>query len=515
MIPINQNDPHAQVKRFSDYTKDIKETCDFLVVGTGPAGSVAAYNLSVAGYKVVLLEEGRPVGPKDYVTEATRTMKNLFREAGLRTAMGNIAMPTMQAFCLGGGSLVNSAICIRAPKFVFDRWRNVHGIDWASRENLEPHYKKIYDYWRVKPVAPDIMGRRNELFKEACNNLGIESHPTERNEEGCRGCSECFTGCPTGAKRSTDRTFIPDAISAGARVYANMRAEELIIEGNRVTGMRARATDHWTKRTGPAMEIRARCTILAAGVMATPVILQKSNNAANSSGMVGKNLIFHPGAAIMGIFDEVVNPWEGATQGYASIHYLEQGYKLESLWAPPAVLAVRFPGFGLTFKSYIAKYKHMAPFVAVAQSTSTGSVTARKKGWDPVIKYNLNQGDTNTLRDGLATVAQLFEAVGAHTLLPGLYGVDPVMKADGASKKLKDTKLKPTYITTAASHVFGATKMGADPKNSVVNPDGKSHDLDDLYIVDTGIMPCCTSVNPMFTVMAMADRITEGLKKKY
>ena len=293
-----------------------------------------------------------------------------------------------------------------------------------------------------------------------------------------------------------------------------MRAEELIIEGGRVAGMRARASDHWTNRTGPSMEIRARCTVLGAGVMATPVILQKSN-AANSSGMVGKNLIFHPGAAVMGIFDEVVNPWEGATQGYASIHYLEQGYKLESLWSPPAGLAVRFPGFGQTFKGYIAKYKHMAPFVAVARSTSTGSVTARKKGWDPIIKYNLNQEDTDTLRDGLATVAQLFEAAGAHTLLPGLYGVEQVMKVDGSSKKLKATKLKPTYITTAGTHVFGTTKMGADPKNSVVDPTGKTHDLEDLYIVDTSIMPTCTSINPMFTVMAMADKIAEGLIKKY
>ncbi len=510
------SDPHAQVKRFSDYSGDIKEKCDFLVVGSGPAGSVAFYELAKAGFDVVLLEEGSPVVPKDFTTEATRTMRNLLREAGMRAALGNVAMPTMQPICLGGGSLVNSAICIRAPGFVFDQWKNQHGIDWISSEALEPHFKKIWDYWPIRPSPTEILGRRNLLFKEGCDSLGIESHPTDRNVVDCRGCSECFTGCPAGAKRSTDLTFIPDAIAAGARVYSNMRAEELIVEGKRVAGMRARAVDHLTKRKGPTLDIRARCTVLAAGVIGTPTILQKNDNAANSSGMVGKNLIFHPGGAIMGIFDEVVNPWEGATQGYCSIEHIEKGYKLESLWSPPAVLAVRFPGFGHEFKSYIARYKHMAPFDVIVQGTSTGEVRARKKGWDPVLKFNLSQRDTDLLKKGMGALADLFEAAGAHSLLHGLYKLgDNVIKANGSGDRIRSMKLKPTDIITAANHVFGTTMMGADPATSVIDPDGKTHDLDDLYIVDTGIMPTCTAVNPMFTVMALSDRISLKLKERY
>lgn len=511
----NYDDPHAQVKRFSDYDRDINESCDFLVVGSGPAGSVAALELSRAGYSVVLLEEGPPLGPKDFVTETTRHMRNTLREAGLRASMGNIAMPNMQPICLGGGSLVNSAMCVRSPKFVFERWRREHGIDWISREALDPHYQKIYDYWPVAPTPMDIMGRRNLVFKEGCDNLGISSEPADRNVVNCRACAECFTCCPTRAKRSTDITFIPDAITAGAKVYANMRAEELIIEGRRVAGVRARAFDHLTNRKGPALQIRAKCTVLAAGVIGTPLILLKNNNAANSSGMVGKNLIFHPGAAVAGIFDEVINPWEGATQGYHSLEYIEQGYKLEVLWAPPAVLTVRFPGFGKEFKSYIARYKHIAPIDVIVNSKTAGEVIARKNSWNPILKYNLSQEDTDKLKNGLAAICRIFEAAGASSLLPGLYGVEKLMKAEGSSKKILEAKLKPQHITVAANHIFGTTRMGPDPKNSVVDLTGKTHDLDDLYIVDTGIMPCCTAVNPMFTVMAIADKISQGLKQKY
>jgi len=507
--------PHEHVKRFRDYNRDMKDGCDFLVVGSGPAGSVAALEMSRAGYDVVLLEEGHPVGPEDFVREGSRSMMRLMKEAGVRSTLGNIAMPTMQAVCLGGGSVINSAICIRAPEFVFKRWRDECGIDWASREELDPHYRKIADYWGVAPTPEDVQGRRNLLFKEACDNLGIESHPNDRNVQGCKACAECFTGCPTRAKKSTDVVFIPDAIRNGARVYANMRAEKLIIEGGRVAGIKARAADNWTRRTGHSLEVRAKCTILAAGVIGTPTLLQKNDNAANSSGMVGKNLIFHPGAAIMGIFDEEVNPWDGATQGYSSVEYLERGFKLESLWAPPAVLAVRFPDFGYKFKSHVANYKHMAPWVAVISGESRGEVRARKKGWDPRLKYHQSQRDADKIKEGLAKIAQLFEAAGAHSMLPGVHGLPAVMKTEGAAKKIMEAKLKPTDIVSAASHVFGTTKMGADPSNSVVDPSGKTHDLDDLYIVDTGIMPTCTSVNPMFTVMAMADKICQGLKERY
>ena len=508
-------EPHARVKRFADYTGDIKEKCDILVIGSGPAGSVVTLEMARAGYDVILIEEGAPIGPSDFTTEATRSMRNSMREAGLRVSMGNIAMPTMQPICLGGGSLVNSAICIRAPEFVFEKWRNKSGIDWAGRDSLEPHYKKIYDYWPIAPTPEEALGRRNLLFKEGCDNLGIESHPTERNIRNCKACGECFTGCPTGAKRSTDISFIPDAIGHGARVYSNMRAEEIIMEGNRVGGIRTRATDHISNRKGPSMEVRAKCTVLAAGVVGTPTLLQKNGNAANSSGMVGKNLIFHPGAAIMGIYDEEVVPWEGATQGYASIHYIEQGFKLEVLWAPPAVLAVRFPGFGNEFKSYIANYKHMAPFDVVVNSGSLGEVKARKRGWNPVLKYNFLQEDVDTMKEGIAVLSEICHAAGAHTILSGVHGVDNVLKADTAAEKIRAAKLKPTDITVAANHVFGTTKMGADPKDSVVDTYGKTHDLDDLYIVDTSIMPCCTGVNPMFTVMALADKISQNLKDRY
>ena len=89
------------------------------------------------------------------------------------------------------------------------------------------------------------------------------------------------------------------------------------------------------------------------------------------------------------------------------------------------------------------------------------------------------------------------------------------MKAEGAAKKIRETKIKATHFVTGGTHVFGTTRMGADPRTSVIDPDGKSHDLDDLYIVDTGIMPTCTSVNPMFTVMALSDRISQKLKERY
>ena len=92
--------------------------------------------------------------------------------------------------------------------------------------------------------------------------------------------------------------------------------------------------------------IEAKAVVLAAGCTATPVLLQHSDDLANASGQVGENLQFHPGVAIAGVFPEAVQPQFGATQGYQSLAFLDEGFKLETLWAPPPLLALRFPGLG-------------------------------------------------------------------------------------------------------------------------------------------------------------------------
>lgn len=512
-VASRELDPHKGVQVFDDYREDLHLTCDVVVIGSGPGGAVVAKELAEAGRDVVLLEEGPPFGVKDFRLEASETLARAFREGGMRAARGGMFVPTMQAIALGGGSLVNSAICARTPDWVFDKWGERTGLREVTGAALERHYERVERFLGVAPTPDDVQGERNMCFKRGCDALGLSSGPTWRNVQGCKGSAECFTGCRNGAKRSMDTSYVPAAIRAGARVLCSVRAERVVTAGRRASGILGHVVEPFTGREGFAVRVDAKLVVLAAGCMATPVILQKSGL---DGPWVGRNLLLHPGLAMMAVFDEPIHPWQGATQGYHSLHHLREGLKLEVLWSPPSVLAARFPGLGHDYQRHLLTYDRMAPFdVIVAADRSTGSVRAKRGSFEPDIRFEWDQEDMALLQRGLTILSDISWAAGARSILPGLHGVPDVLESKAAAEILRAKTLRPTDTITASNHAFGTTRMARQAGDGVVDENGRCHALDNVYVADTGIFPASPAVNPMLTCMALADRIALGIADRF
>ena len=113
---------------------------------------------------------------------------------------------------LGGGSVFNSAICMRAPSFALERWVEEHGVDGLTAADLERHFVAVEDFMGVRRVVPEVQGKRNELFRQGCEAMGWNAEAIARSEEGCRGSGQCFTGCRNGAKRSVDVCGVPEIL---------------------------------------------------------------------------------------------------------------------------------------------------------------------------------------------------------------------------------------------------------------------------------------------------------------
>jgi len=496
----------GDVRVFAQYDRDFTEAFDVVVVGSGPGGAVVAKELAEAGVKVGLLEEGPPFTPRDFEIDGAISMARTMREGGLRMTRGTV-MPTMQGIALGGGSLVNSAICNRAPDFVLDAWSNRFDLENTTLADLDPHYDAVGKFLGIAETPENVLGRRNLLFREGCERLGYDSEPISRNVRGCRGSGECFTGCRSRAKQSMDISYVPAAIRAGARVLTSVRVEQVLTDGKRATGVAGSVVTPFSGRASHRFRVDAKVVVLAAGCMATPVILKKSGDLANRSGQVGENLQFHPGVAIMGIFPEDVDPAFGATQGYQSRHFLRDGYKLETLWAPPSVLAVRIPGSGLGFKNRLADFPRAAIWDAIAScNRSLGRVKPRRRGLDPVLTWRLHPDDVSILKAALWTLAEIFFAAGARSVVTGVNGIpDEVFSLDDA-RVLQTHPLRARDLVLGGNHAFCTTRMHGDPARGVVDATGRCHDVENLYIADSGVFPQCPSVNPMWTVMALAHR---------
>ena len=504
----------GRVRVFADYAGDLSTRADVAVVGSGPCGAVVARELAVAGHRVVLLEEGPPFTPRDFELDGARSMAKTMREAGLRATRGTV-MPTMQAIALGGGSLVNSAICVRPPDFVFEGWARHFELEHTRRSDLDPHFDAVESYLGIAPTPDSVQGRRNLVFRDGCRALGIDCEPIPRNVRGCRGSGECFTGCRSRAKQSMDLRYIPDALGAGAEVWTSVQVQEVLHSGRRVGGVVGRVVAPFSGRPGARIRVEAKVVVLAAGCMATPVLLQRSGNLANGSGQVGRNLQFHPGVGVMGIFPEPVHPQFGATQGYQSLHFLREGFKLETLWAPPGVLAVRLPGMGHTLKRRLAEFPRAAVFDAIASChRSLGTVRPRRRSLDPLLHWSFHPQDVAILGRSLFEMARIFFAAGARKILPGVHGAPEEMESLEEAEVLLRRSWRASDFVPAANHAFCSTRMHGDPRQGVVDELGRCHDLDNLYLVDTGIFPRCTSVNPMLAGMALAHRSAGAIAER-
>ena len=501
----------GQVRVFAEYDRDFHEEADVVVVGSGPCGAVVAKGLTDAGQRVVLLEEGPPFTPGEFELDGGLSMARTLREGGLRATRGTV-LSTMQAIGLGGGSLVNSAICVRAPDWVLDRWCAQFELERTTRADLDPHYEAVGKFLGIAPTPENVLGQRNLLFKQGCESLGYASEPIWRNVRGCRGTGECFTGCRTRAKQSVDINYIPAAVRGGARVLTSLRAERVLVSQRRAHGVEGRVVAPFSGAPSHRFRVDAKAVVLAAGCMATPVLLKKSGDLANRSRQVGENLQFHPGVAVMGVFPERVDPQFGATQGYQSLHFLRQGFKLETLWAPPAVLAVRMPGSGLVLKERLADIPYSAIWDGITTcNNSLGSVRPRRRGLDPVLTWRLHPSDLPFVANALWTLAEIFFAAGARRILPGVHGIPPVLHSLREAEILRTQRFKASQLVMGGNHAFCTTRMHGDPRRGVVDELGKCHDLDNLYIADTGVFPQCPTVNPMWTGMALAHRTAHAL----
>lgn len=462
---------------------------------------------------MIVVEAGPVVRPNDMVKEAGFTLAKYFWDAGLRTTMGgNVIMPTMQPRVLGGGSVFNSAICLRIPDFALNRWNRDHGVG-ITPDDLAPHFESVEKFMKVKVTNPAVMGRRNELFAEGCEKVGIVATPIYRNEEGCKGSSECLTGCPNHAKQSMDLRGVPEIVALGGRVYTSVHVDKLIMDGDRARGIEGYIVNpNGQTRTFP-VKLRARkAVILAAGALASPIIAMKSGM---NQKVIGGALQFHPSTAMMGVFDEEVHPWSGATQGFHSLSYIEQGIKLESLWAIPSLLSFRFPGVGPEFVKLLTEYRHMACWDAwTSGEDSVGRIRMGPTG-KGVISYTVGNADMKRLQFAMVKLAEMFFATGARRVLHGLSGLPPEINKASEIDLIRNIKMTPQSMMVGSNHVFGGMIMGSDPRRHAVDNRGAVYGVKDLYIADTGIFPSSPAVNPMLTIMAFADRFGQQIADRH
>jgi choline dehydrogenase-like flavoprotein len=495
-----------------DMTRSVTETADVCVVGSGAAGAILAWELSDRGHSVVLLEKGG-YHTRDMMTQKEdEMMPVLYKNGGFLFAIpAGIAIA--QGTCIGGSTVINDAVCFRAPDTVLGWWQDQYKVEGVTPSDMDKYFSKVEKRINVSEVQPWELNKNNQVLQRGAAALGWEAGPNMRNCKNCRQCGFCQMGCFYGTKQSMLETYIPDTQQFHAdlvKIYSDCGAEKVITSGGRATGIKAvsRGKDGRTFD----VDVKAKVVILSAGTIASSALLLQSG--LDQGGRVGKGVALHPSPAMIGDFDDEIDGHKGIPMAYHCTEFSvlktnQRGYMIESVFLAPFQFSLPLPGVGYDYKELMARYTHYALLGTLLQDETVGSVSIGGP-LGVTLNYQVSPGDSQKMMEGMQSCAKLLFAAGATKVITShrkrtvLYSLDDL-------HMIQDRGVAPMDISIGSGHPQGGNPMGGDPTKSVVDSDSKFNGVDNLFVCDASVFPTSLGVNPQLTVMALATRAAERI----
>ena len=487
----------------------IEDVADFIVVGTGAGGATAARVLSAAGFELAMVEEGAYLKPEDRPRELIDALSLAMRGMATMTTDSLVPIPLLQGKCVGGSTAINSGIVWRTPEDVREEWRRDHGLAGLVDESLDTIFDQIEEEIFVAPTDEAMLGQHNELMRRGAEKLGLPGKLMARNMRRCKGSQRCLQGCPNGARQSMEISYVPRAMKSGARLHTRCHVERVLFEGGRAVGVFGRVTGEDGAKRG-TFELKARKgVIISASAIWTPLLLARSGVRHR---MLGHGFRAHPGAAMVGRFDEPVHMGFGASQGY-EVPMRERGFKLESLGLPPDMLAARLPGVGREWQERVQDLGRYAQWGGLVRMEAVGRI--RRGFFDGVsVRYEPTERDIDVVKQALINPGRMMFAAGASEIYPGIHGLPEIVRDVAALDALEKRRLRRADVHLVASHLFGGACASADPKRGVVDENLAVRGVSGLHVMDASVFPTNLGVNPQHSIMGVTWRAAQRLAEE-
>lgn len=515
---------HAPMRRYP-----LTDVLDYVIVGVGAAGGVLLQRLARAGFRVVGLEAG-PFWDteRQWVSDEKGSHQLYWTEPRVTGGQDPLALGANNSGRgVGGGSVHWAAF---TPRFHPSDFQ-IHtldgvGVDWPMRyEELKPYYELLE---LEMPVAgpphfpwgdphgyafgPHPMGEVGNTLIRGCSKLGIPVSiggpvailsGSRADRPHCIYRGFCIQGCKVGAKASTLVTHVPDALAHGAELRDDCMVARINLgPDGRVTGVT------YFDKDGKEVEQRARAVIVCGYAIETPRLLLNSacprfpDGLANSSGMVGKCLMAQAGNVVLGRFEQPVRMYKAPPAHALTEHFYEtdpkrdfaRGFAIQTVGPLPIAFAkqmmVAKGAWGWGMRQLMMDYNHWAAIALLGEilpweDNAVSLAEERDRHGLRVAKvtFNLHDNDKKLIAFGKDTVME-------------------VMRAAGAEEVVQEARY---------AHLVGAARMGSDPRTSVVDKFGRSHDIPNLFVCDGSILPTQGSANPGLTIQALAARTADYL----
>jgi choline dehydrogenase-like flavoprotein len=525
---------------------------DVLIVGAGASGAAVSWSLAEAGFKVVCLEQGGWIDPASLPHHSTdwqtRRLTDFNPDPNLRGLPQDYPVNNRDStftplmFNAVGGSTIHwSGHFPRYHPSDF-RVKSLDGVgdDWPlDYFELEPFYDLNDRMIGVSGLTGDPsqpprsprqtrplpVGALGATMGPAFDRLGWHWWPSdsaiitepydEPERQPCHNCGPCDLSCPIGALSSAQVTYWPKALRLGVDLRTGCRVREITVDSRG----RARGALYYDA-SGTLQEQRATLVVLASNGIGTPRLLLNSRShqfpdgLANRSGLVGKNLMFHPFASVGGVFPEMLDTYRGPIGCAIFSHEFYEtdlsrgfvrgfGLQVVRQSGPVSTALGGFSGTRLPWgvehhRVFGERFAHMVNIGVMGEDLpeTINEVTLDQVLTDshgipaPRVTYRLSDNSKRQLDYGVARAKEVLREAGATDL----------------------TALNPLH--PSGWHLLGTCRMGDHPMGSVVDRWGRAHDVPNLFLVDGSIFVTSGAVNPTTTIQALALRSADYIKRE-
>jgi cholesterol oxidase len=523
------------------------DDCDFVIIGSGFGGSVAALRLVEKGYKVLLFEKGRRFRPEDFPKTNWDLKSWMWAPAlGLRGIFKMSFFPhvtVVHGIGYGGGSLVY-ANTLPVPGESFFKRESWAGLaDWHAE--LAPHYataKRMLGATR----NPNIT-YVDEVIRRVGREIGKEDsfHPTDvavyfgepgktvpdpyfggkgPDRTGCISCGGCMTGCRFGAKNTLDQNYLYLAERLGLNVETE--TEVTAVRPEPGGGFRIEALSGLPPGKRSQRIVKARQVVFAGGVMGTIELLLRlkadPNGLPRLSDRLGEFVRTNSESLI-----EVVSEKRDhdLSKGIAIGSILEtdehshleptrygEGSGFFRLLAAPHVAGsssvTRLANLAVALVRHPLKFLRAA---TVPDFSKYSIILLYMRTLEGSIRMKLGRslttgfftGVTTELASGPAPTASIPEATDLAKRVAAQVQGYPV-------SLVTETALG---IPTTA-HILGGACMGDSAQTGVIDKDHRLFGYDGLYVVDGSAVSANPGVNPSLTITALAERAMSRIPPK-
>jgi choline dehydrogenase-like flavoprotein len=493
--------------------------CDVLVVGSGAGGATLAWACARAGRSVLLIERGRKYEPEGSAGDERAMLIDKKPYDDRKVEVNGASKQLYVGGVFGGGTALYGAALLRPslddfhPGHYYGDRLPRHIWDWpVSYETLEPHYTEAENLFHVSgcgdedfaplekprngfPNEPLPLHPINQRLIAANRARGLRPFrlPLAIDSARCLRCPTCAGYiCPNGSRRSAAQ-LVEQAVMDGLplHVLTNVEVESLALDGRTIAGVRL-----LNRATGERSLCRARRYVLAAGAIASPMLLLRSGM---DGPLIGRNYMAHVSPIVIGIFPKRTGADTTFVKqvGFADFYLGTRTFAhkmgfVQSLPVPgPLLTAKTAPRF---VPRWLLKFlrQRMLPLVGIVEDlpNPANRVTVAANG-QARLRYRFGAYDRERGRQLGRQMKRILRRAGARFCLSKQFASDEHV-----------------------AHQCGTLRFGNDPGHAVLDRDCRMFKHPNLFVVDGSFLPTSLGVGPALTIIANALRVARVVTRE-